>query len=491
MTPSKSLNRNLFASGSQSGFFTTPELTQRLNLIHHLLANSEQLLLVLAEKGLGKTTLLRQVTAAADERWKILNLSGKPDLSEDGLIAALLSDFNTRRESKPLGVLLETLRSHIASARYNGELPILVVDDAHMLPMETLKLLLQLVMTGEPQTCMRVLLFCEPQITSILAAPDFEMVRNTLIHTLDIPPFSEEQVRGYVQFRLKQAKYSNSNPFTEVALATLYQRSEGIPDKIDTYAQQVLDKHLRLNKSSRETFVTAISPSKYFIFLGLAGLAALCIALIFASGWIKETFFPPPAPAPKTVVLPELPEPSEPLFIESFEDDEAVPAPQLHPEIEAPADVTDDIAREEDTAKTPMSVPPAPAAISLPEPPPDKPAADEPSQGEDMSDLAGIKSSVWLRKQAADSYTIQVAGTYDKNAIHKFLTKHGLSGELAIFQTIHKEREWYGLVYGIYATRGEASAAIAELPASLRRATKPWPRSLANIHDKIDAARGE
>ena len=42
-------------------YFLTPELSQRLNLIRHLLQNSEQLLLVLAENGCGKTAILNQL----------------------------------------------------------------------------------------------------------------------------------------------------------------------------------------------------------------------------------------------------------------------------------------------------------------------------------------------------------------------------------------------------------------------------------------------
>ena len=42
-------------------YFLASELNQRLNLIRHLVQNSEQLLLVLAETGCGKSSLLKQL----------------------------------------------------------------------------------------------------------------------------------------------------------------------------------------------------------------------------------------------------------------------------------------------------------------------------------------------------------------------------------------------------------------------------------------------
>ena len=240
----------VFSSHSEAPFgskprqyFLTPELSQRLNLIRHLIQNSEQLLLVLAEAGCGKTSLLNQLKKVASqqcEHWWLYTLVSSPALSPETLISEVLVAFNVRQDGKPTQVLQETLRSHIAATRYNGQLPVLFVDDAHLLPLATLRLIVELAMQGEPLTRMRVALFCEPQITSVLATPEFDIVHNTLIHSLDIPHFSQTQVRDYLQFRLQNSRYSNVRPFSSDFIKKIYAESEGIPGEINLAAQQVL-----------------------------------------------------------------------------------------------------------------------------------------------------------------------------------------------------------------------------------------------------------
>lgn len=480
-----------FTEHHDLGFYVTPELTQRLALIQHLLQNSEQLLLVMAARGHGKTSLLKQVAANQAEHWKVLTVSATPEVNEERLLSQLLKAFNVRTQGKTLSTMQENLRSYVAATRYNGQLPVLLVDDAHMLPLDALKFLIQLVMSGEAQTRMRVLLFCEPQISSVFAAPEFAMMRNALIHTLDIPAFNEAQVRAYLQFRLNQADYQGSAPFSSMTIKALHQNSEGVPGKLNKLAQEILQEHMRLDGGQHAPLATNsgnTSKSQHSLVLWGIGAALLCLAAtawwLIPSQTDESLGQPRPLALPEHVQTPEgtdaetpaaLVEVVEPQEEQEFasdttdgpltEDQEAAEEAAANAEMRA-AEEQDLSASQAETSASTVS---APSLLT----------------NEEIEDLPGVKSAYWLSQQNPDDTTIQVLGTYSKDTVKRFIARHRLQGTLALFLTTYKDRPWYVLTYGLYAEREEATRALHDLPASLQRNSQPWVRSLRSIHQNI------
>jgi DamX protein len=464
-----------------AGFYITPELTQRINLIHHLLQNSEQLLLVLADEGRGKTTLINQVVATASEHWKIFTPASSPALSENALITTLLSAFNVRPEGKPPAALRETLRSHIAATRYNGQLPVLLVDDAHMLPLETLSFLVRLVMTGEPQTRMRVLLFCEPQITSVFAAPEFEIMRNTLIHTLDVPRFSEKQVRGYVQFQLAQVGYAGFSPFGDAQLRDLYHSTEGVPGQVEAQVKEMLENlperplrpdHLSTPGGRRTRFTLR------HVSVGIVIMCVFLLLLLFVS-WLKSLMFSTPAEeleastTPPAVITTTT---HAPQYATTLPPPPPLPAGTADTSVRSVREIIAALAPDEDFPALEED-----HAASPPEQ-----APPEVDTSADQSGVPGVKSAAWLRRQAPQAYTLQILSTFDTAAIPSFIARYKLQGEIAVFTSSYRTKPYHKLVYGIFPDRDSAQAALNKLPAALRQETRPWPRTLNNIHAEIE-----
>jgi len=460
-------------------YFVTPELSQRLNLIRHLIANSEQLILTLADTGGGKTTLLYQLRKAAakhHEYWWVYTLNSTPALSTDVFISTLLSSFNVRQDGKPSQILQESLRNHIASTRYNGQLPVLLVDDAHLLPLATLKLIVELAMQGEPLTRMRVILFCEPQITSILATPEFEIVHNTLTHTLDIPAFSKIQTRDYIQCRLDGTKYSTIHPFNSDTLKKIYNESEGIPGEINLLAQEILKKFAE----QRRDFLLASSLSHPKLMWGI-NLLILLIGLGLLLYWQNPQWFTKSTTPPLLSVTPT---PAAPTLPSPWRSDQPLTASTLPP-------ASLPIAAVEDTT----SVLPIPALKSSPTSALAQAAGlsttATPATATDLvaADWLGqskIKNEQWLQRQNSNAYTLQLLGAYDALTIRKFLNQYSLnSDELAMFKTIYNGKEWLVLVYGVYSNRTQALAALQTLPDSLQKTSPPWIRKLENIQKDI------
>lgn len=518
------------------GYFVTPELNQRLNLVRHLIQNSEQLLLVLADLGCGKTSLLNQLKKVASkqyEHWWVYTLNSNPALSPEVLISTLLSSFNVRQEGKPIQVLQENLRHHIASMRYSGKLPVLFVDDAHKLPLATLKCIVDFAMQGEPLTRMRVILFCEPQITSILATHEFEIVHNTLIHTLDIPPFSKLQTRDYIQFRLEGSKYHPLHPFNSETLKKIYIESEGIPGEINLYAQEVLSK---FSQQRHYLLSTSLSYSK--LIWGIP-IVILFLSTAFLIYWYyphffhaetytnqttpskqilsTQTGFHEPVSSSSLISSPQTlfsTSPSLPLLNSASPlsnlttEKMSSPFEELKTFTEATTSQFLTTPKQASTLSRPSSssltqaISPPPSqknlvvSAKIPDP---KLNTTAPSHGtkpileqqpktipSSSYDSVTPKGEQWLRYQDPRTYTLQILGAYDKETLEKFLIQHSLSNKkIAMFKTRFNNKEWYVLTYGIYPNRNEAIAALEALPALLKQTTQPWIRSLGNVQKLI------
>lgn len=507
----------LFTTEADDGsFFMPPELAQRKNLIQHLIQHSEQLLLILADQGSGKSTLLHHIKTEAQDDWKLFNLSGHPSISEELLLKNLLNIFNVRSDGKTLATLRETLRSHIAATRYNNQLPLLLVDDAHMLPLDTLHLLLDLVMSGEKQTRLRVVLFCEPQITSVLAAPEFSQVRNTLIHTLDIPALTERQVDEYIKFRLAEGRYTKDNPFSGMTVRKLFEQSEGRIGRLNPLAQQIINEKLEEQLHIRED---AQNGSKSYKMVWLVVLALLFIGLLFGLQWLKNNFFTTEPMATENLTLPEvsiplqgsLPvqnktaeeTPEEVLALNpdllkptTLEENQGFSAQRLDQDVSqkikaARLEIPNPPDTEETTniSRTPETAPAEQVQTEENQTPPSDteaaPATPPAINNSEHSRIAGVKSAYWLSQQNPQDYSIQILGSHTLEGVSRFIRQYEVDGDMALYLTEHQNRDWYVLLYGVYSSRQAAKQALRQLPNPLRQQTKPWLRSLSSIQAAI------
>ena len=93
---------------------------------------------------------------------------------------------------------------------------------------------------------------------------------------------------------------------------------------------------------------------------------------------------------------------------------------------------------------------------------------------------SGLPGNAWLRELPPTSYTLQLVGARDLGALQRFVKRHALQGELAVFERKLEGRPWFALLLGSFPDRQAALAARAQLPGRL--AKEAWPRRLQDIH---------
>jgi len=97
-----------------------------------------------------------------------------------------------------------------------------------------------------------------------------------------------------------------------------------------------------------------------------------------------------------------------------------------------------------------------------------------------------IHSEKWLLSQESSLYTIQLMGARKEALLFNFVEKNQLleQNEIAYYQTTFKEKPWFQLLYGVYATKKDAQSAADNLPLKIRKSS-PWIRRLSSVQKAI------
>lgn len=235
-------------------FFQDVVINQRLGMLQHFSRYSDLLLLVVGENGAGKTTLLHHFIRQLDEGIKVSRVEASATMSREGLLIAIGKGFGL----PPIleGDIQAFVKQVQELLRYD-EGGLLVIDDAHLLPADTLHYALELAqISGSQGKLLRVILFAEPQIEQVLAEPGLSKLGERITHTLDIPPFDAERTEDYIRHRLSTAGLDGDIPFDKSDFKRIHKGSHGNPARINDLAQAQLlelagDPDARTRKPAR------------------------------------------------------------------------------------------------------------------------------------------------------------------------------------------------------------------------------------------------
>ncbi len=168
---------------------------------------------------------------------------------------------------------------------------------------------------------------------------------------------------------------------------------------------------------------------------------------------------------------------------------------ELQQEIDPPAPVDPQIKNETLPPEEETFVPSQPIfapseQIKLPEEIDHRPAEAGPQPVKDVfieiTQERKIHSEKWLLSQASSNYTIQLMGARKEVLLHDFVERNQLlkQNEIALYQTTFKDKAWFQLLYGVYATKQDAQSAADNLPLNIRKAS-PWIRRLSAVQKAI------
>ncbi len=217
-------------------FFADPAISQRLDMLRHLIQYSDLLLVVTGEQGSGKTTLLQQFLASVQEEMQICRVNAEYGMDAERLLECIARGFEFSSDPEDTNTLAERLSSILDNRQ-----ALLLIDDAHRLSIEALATLLELAeLDGPDGKLLRIVLFCEPAINELLAAPSIAPLRDRITQTMEMPLFTEEQTDAYLRYRMKTAGLQTDPPFSAKLVKMIHKGAHGNPARINELAHQAL-----------------------------------------------------------------------------------------------------------------------------------------------------------------------------------------------------------------------------------------------------------
>lgn len=233
------LSRRPFAKTPDPEFLYESRLHAEALARLELAVEDKDLALLTGEIGAGKTTLSRALIDRLDERYRAV-LVINPRVSPAQLLTLIAERLSVAKPPKQKQRLIDALTERLFALYEEGNIPLLIVDEAQMMSkavFEELRLLTNLQLDHAP--LLGLLLIGQPELRTKLAQKTYKSFASRVGMAYHLGPLDASETARYVQHRLAVA--GREQPlFDDEALARVYAGTQGIPRTINTVCQNAL-----------------------------------------------------------------------------------------------------------------------------------------------------------------------------------------------------------------------------------------------------------
>lgn len=195
--------------------------------------------LVTGDIGCGKTMLAHALADRLAGTPHAVRVLRTPRLTPVQLLRAVGEATGMDRPPRAKHALVEALAAHLAERHAAGDRPVLLVDEAQLVPrplLEEIRLLTNF--ENRTDKHLHVVLLGQPELRARIAAePQIDQRIGLRYH---MAPLEPEEVAGYVRHRLTVAGAAERQIFDDEASGALAIRSQGIPRLVNNLATQAL-----------------------------------------------------------------------------------------------------------------------------------------------------------------------------------------------------------------------------------------------------------
>ena len=185
------------------------------------------LIVLTGEVGTGKTTLLRTLLQGLGPTVPVAYVHNAA-LTMEGLVEYMLGDWGVSSSATTHAERLSVLDAFLLGHRERGLRPLLVIDEAHTLSVETLETLGRL-----PDTHLQILLVGQPELRDNFDLPELQHITQRISQRCHLAPLTTDETRLYIRHRLAVAGAPDPGLFTDGAIQKIADYTAGTPRVIN------------------------------------------------------------------------------------------------------------------------------------------------------------------------------------------------------------------------------------------------------------------
>jgi N-acetylmuramoyl-L-alanine amidase/type II secretory pathway predicted ATPase ExeA len=213
---------------------------QALDALTEGILGGRGFLALIAEPGMGKTTLLYQVLEALRDKARTAFLFQTQCNSRE-FFQYLLSELRVDSTGMGLVAMHNKLNEMLFAELMKGRRFVLIVDEAQNLDdsvLETIRLLSNFETSNTK--LLQIVLAGQPQLAAKLGQPQLAQLEQRIAVVQRLEAFSAEETAGYIRHRLKVSGHAGEDLFEPEAVVQVAERSQGIPRNINRICYQAL-----------------------------------------------------------------------------------------------------------------------------------------------------------------------------------------------------------------------------------------------------------
>lgn len=465
-----------------------------LDALIYAIGQGEGIIKVTGEVGSGKTMLCNMLQSRLPANVETVYLAN-PSVSPDEILHAIALELQLAppRDAGHLDVM-QMLHRHLLERHAQDRQVVMFVEESQSMPIATLEeiRLLSNLETAHAKL-LQIVLFGQPELEDNLSQPQIRQLRERITHSFRLSPLKPDEIRDYLNFRLRAAGYRGPDLFSPRVIKAIAKASQGLTRRVNLIADKALLvafsenthtialKHVKA--AVRDSEFSSYEPPRSRLRLGLALLlitlgVSLGIALFALFQAYQGGNTPARAPEvgaaspPQATATPATVDPapaSQPAAIKPDPTPTAVPA--ITTNRKPAATTADKPAPPADVAAKPGVNTASPVAASV----------------TDALEVRLAATQSWLAKQDKNTYSIQLLGAENARQLMQHLNvirKYVEINEVFVYRTMAKQKPSLSVLYGSFSDRRAALDALAKLPAPLKT-YKPILRTIQGIRAEI------
>jgi putative secretion ATPase (PEP-CTERM system associated) len=190
-------------------------------------------ILLTGEVGSGKTTIIRELINKHLERVVLAKVFNTKVNSEQ-LLSMINDDFDLPVQGKDKVEMLRDLNHFLVDQYGKGNQPLLIIDEAQNLGLETLE---EIRMLSNLETAdaklLQIILVGQPELQTLLSRPELRQLRQRISIKSNLQTLNRQEVEEYIFHRLQVAGNRDALSFNSQALDLLFIHCCGIPRLIN------------------------------------------------------------------------------------------------------------------------------------------------------------------------------------------------------------------------------------------------------------------